>query len=305
MKITVLGNGGFYNEGLSYNALAIDGRVLVETPPDILQSIARQGMRPAQFDMVFVSHIHGDHCFGFPFFFFNWLYSGDAESNWRKGNTLTVVGPRGLGEQLRALLRMAIPHEHPYTEAFERQARLLEVDEEDMVDAGGGLWFGFMATKHSLPTLALIVGERHGVEGGARPADVRRGKGPAEALSTTALRALPVDGQSSNALSASATRALPAPSERFAAARFIYSSDTSMFDGVTRLIESGAQLVLCDTNGDKENEVHMSPRELAAAARGRPGDIASGRIRGIHMSKSMERLGDLSFVQPGDTFILE
>jgi len=30
MKIKILGNGGFYNEGLAYNALAIDGHVLVE-----------------------------------------------------------------------------------------------------------------------------------------------------------------------------------------------------------------------------------------------------------------------------------
>jgi|GEM_PF-240000 len=279
MKVTVLGNGGFYNEGLSYNALAIDGRVLVETPPDILQSIARQGMRPAQFDTVFVSHIHGDHCFGFPFFFFNWLYAGGSESHWRKGSALTLIGPHGFGKQLRALLRMAIPHEHPYTEAFERQVRLVEVGEEDIVDAGGGLWFGFMATQHSVPTLSLIVGEQ----------------GRDTARSTPVSREAP----------APSVGALPAPSERFAAARFIYSSDTSMFEGVSKLIESGARLVLCDTNGDKENEVHMSPKELAVAARGRPGDIASGRIRGIHMSRAMEHLGDLVFVQPGDTFTLD
>lgn len=286
MKVTVLGNGGFYNEGLSYNALAIDGRVLVETPPDILQSIARQGMRPAQFDTVFVSHIHGDHCFGFPFFFFNWLYAGDAESHWQKGSALTLIGPHGLGGQIRALLRMAIPHEHPYTEAFERQVRLAEVGEEDIVDAGGGLWFGFMATKHSVPTLSLIAGEQ--AQAAARSAPVPREASARSARELPAPHAPP----------------LPSPGERFAAARFIYSSDTSMFEGVSKLIESGARLVLCDTNGDKENEVHMSPKELAAAARGRPGDIASGRIRGIHMSRAMARSGDLVFVQPGDTFTL-
>lgn len=262
MKVTILGNGGFYNEGLSYNALAIDGRVLVETPPDILQSLGRQGMRPAQFDTVFISHIHGDHCFGFPFFFFNWLYADDTESHWRKASTLTVIGPRGLNSHLRTLLHMAIPHEHRYTEDFERQVRMVEVGEDDIVDAGGLLWFGFMATKHSLPTLSLIAGERE------------------------------------------PKSALPVPHERFSRALFIYSSDTSMFGGVSALLDSAAKLVLCDTNGEKENEVHMSPGELAAAARDRRGDIVSGRIRGIHMSRAMERSGDLIFVQPGDTFSL-
>ncbi len=301
MKITVLGNGGFYNEGLFYNALAIDARVLVETPPDILQSIARQAMRPAQFDTVFVSHIHGDHCFGFPFFFFNWLYAGEAHSHWHKGSVLTLIGPNGLGEQLRVLLRMAIPHEHPYTKAFEQRVRLVEVGEEDIVDAGGGLWFGFMAMKHSLPTMALIVGEQG--------LDVARSTATSAEAATHSTpdsrEAAAHSAPASSEATAHSARALPAPAARFEKARFIYSSDTSMFEGVSRLIESGARLVLCDTNGEKENEVHMSPKELAMAARGRPGDIASGRIRGIHMSRSMKRLGDLSFVQPGDTFILE
>jgi len=88
MNIKILGNGGFYNEGLPYNAMAIDGHVLVETPPDILQSLMQQGMSPAQVDTVFISHIHGDHCFGFPFFFLTGCTGAKP--------TLTTTGALGL-----------------------------------------------------------------------------------------------------------------------------------------------------------------------------------------------------------------
>jgi len=76
-----------------------------------------------------------------------------------------------------------------------------------------------------------------------------------------------------------------------------------MFEGVRVLLDSGAKLILCDTNGEKENGVHMSPQELmAAVGSGRAGDFARGRLRGIHMSRKMDRVGELRFVQPGEEF---
>ncbi|MEN6499549.1 MAG: MBL fold metallo-hydrolase [Rectinema sp.] len=267
MNIKILGNGGFYNEGLPYNAMAIDGHVLVETPPDILQSLMQQGMSPAQVDTVFISHIHGDHCFGFPFFFFNWLYWGEADSHYNRGTRLVVIGPQGIAGHLRELMRLAIPTEHPYLRDFDQRVQIVEIEEDDVIAVKGNLWFGFRRTAHSLPTFSLIAGE--GEQDGA----------------------------------------LPSSSEYLKKALFIYSSDTSMFEGIRVLLDSGAKLILCDTNGEKENGVHMSPQELMATAQGlsdadgaRLRDFESGRIRGIHMSKKMERAGELLFVQPGEEF---
>ncbi len=47
----------------------------------------------------------------------------------------------------------------------------------------------------------------------------------------------------------------------------------------------------------------MSPQELLAAAQGLSG-AGIGRLRGIHMSRKMERVGELQFVQPGEEFNL-
>lgn len=264
MKVTILGNGGFYNEGLSYNAMTIDDHVLVETPPDILQSLFRQGKRPAQIDTVFVSHVHGDHCFGFPFFFFNWLYSGGAESHLAKNTRLELIGPAGLNGQLRELMRLAIPPEHPYLYEFDKRVSVTEIDEDDIVEVRGGLWFGFRRTAHSLPTFSLVAGE---IAQGDRA---------------------------------------PTRAEYLDKALFVYSSDTSAFDGIETLLNSSAKLILCDTNGEEDKGVHMSPKELFGVARrgGHGDDFESGRIRGIHMSRLRRKEGALRFVQAGETFTL-
>lgn len=259
MKIRILGNGGFYNEGLPYNAIAIDGHVLIETPPDILQSLNHNAMRPSQIDTVFISHIHGDHCFGFPFFFFNWLYSGGKESHYEKQSILAIIGPAGVREHLLALMRLAIPPEHQYIHDFLERAKCIEVDEGDVLAVKGNLWFSFMRTKHSLPTLSLIVGTAAGP--------------------------------------------LPSFEQTFKKALFAYSSDTAMFEGIHMLLESGAKLILCDTNGEKESDVHMSPAQLIAAIEehrlsGNPDRL----VLGTHMSRRILRQGDLRFAQEGEEF---
>ena len=261
MKIRILGNGGFYNEGLPYNAIAVDGHVLIETPPDILQSLNHSNMRPSQIDTVFISHIHGDHCFGFPFFFFNWLYAGEADSHYEKGSILEIIGPAGLREHLLTLLRLAIPPEHQYIRDFSERVKLFEVDEGDIIAVQGNIWFSFMRTKHSLPTLSLIAG-----------AAIDLPMSPAQALRE---------------------------------ALFAYSSDTAMFEGIHTLLESGAKLILCDTNGEKESDVHMSPAQLIAAARAHGLEGNSERLLlGTHMSRRILREGKLRFAQGGEEFSL-
>jgi ribonuclease BN (tRNA processing enzyme) len=278
MKIKILGNGGFYNEGLAYNALAIDGHVLVETPPDILQSLHSQAMKPSQIDTVYISHNHGDHCFGFPFFFFNWLYAGGSDSHYEKQTELVIIGPEGLKEHLKALMRLAILPEHQYLFDFDQRVKFVEIDERSIVSTSGGLWFGFLRTKHFVPTFSLVVGKT----------------GP--------------------------DKGIPSCNDYLENAIFIYSSDTSMFDGIYKLLSSSARLILCDTNGEEDNGVHMSPRELMAAenqVRTRSSERAdlseyrlSGendkdRVLGIHLSKKMDRAQGLKFAQPGEEYCIE
>jgi len=72
MKVKILGIGGFGNTGLPFNSFLIDGHILVDTPPDILQSLKREGVGIEDIDSVVITHYHGDHFFGLPFLLFQY-----------------------------------------------------------------------------------------------------------------------------------------------------------------------------------------------------------------------------------------
>jgi ribonuclease BN (tRNA processing enzyme) len=59
----------------------------------------KAGLDPSRLDAIFLSHLHGDHCGGVPFFFLEFLY-GSRE------RPLHVAGPAGTEERLRSLFQL-------------------------------------------------------------------------------------------------------------------------------------------------------------------------------------------------------
>ena len=114
MDITILGVGGFDNVGLPFNSFLVDGRLLVETPPDILQSLRREGVDPRSIEAVFVSHTHGDHVFGAPFLLFQLWRAREASAG-----PLRIIGPRDLRATILRLAALAIRDDHPYVRWIE------------------------------------------------------------------------------------------------------------------------------------------------------------------------------------------
>lgn len=89
MKIKMLGTGGAINEGLPYNSFIIDDNLLVETPPDIMNSLYREGINRKGISDLYISHFHADHCFGLPFFLLKNFFEEYTE-------TINIIGPEGL-----------------------------------------------------------------------------------------------------------------------------------------------------------------------------------------------------------------
>ena len=60
------GSGGRNNSG--YLVEAGDRLFLLDCGPTTLLAMKRAGFNPRRLDAIFLSHLHGDHCAGVPFF---------------------------------------------------------------------------------------------------------------------------------------------------------------------------------------------------------------------------------------------
>jgi ribonuclease BN (tRNA processing enzyme) len=96
MKLHVLGCGDAFGSGGRNNSgylLEVEDRLcLLDCGPTTLLALKRAGFDPRRLDMVFLSHLHGDHCGGLPFLFLDALYENPRDT------PLVVAGPQGTEE---------------------------------------------------------------------------------------------------------------------------------------------------------------------------------------------------------------
>ena len=105
MKIKILGTGGAINNGLPYNSFIINDEFLVETPPDIMNSLFRECIDRQKISTIYISHFHADHCFGIPFLLlsnFNDKYSSNTR----------MIGPAGIEKIITEMCTLAFGAEH-------------------------------------------------------------------------------------------------------------------------------------------------------------------------------------------------
>ena len=104
MRVHFLGSGdAFGSGGRNQTAYLLEegSRLhLLDCGPSTLPALRRAGLDPADLDAVILSHLHGDHFGGLPFFFIHYLY------NEPRSRRLEVAGPPGTEERVRALMTL-------------------------------------------------------------------------------------------------------------------------------------------------------------------------------------------------------
>ena len=104
MKLHVLGCGDAFGSGgrnqSGYLVEASDRIFLLDCGPTTLPAMKRAGFDTRRLDAVFLSHLHGDHYGGLPFFFLDYLYENPRD------RPLRVAGPAGSDEKIRALFQL-------------------------------------------------------------------------------------------------------------------------------------------------------------------------------------------------------
>ena len=75
-KIICLGNAGDQTDTSETVSFLIDGssKILLGTGPGIIRQLTRAGYSASEIDIVIVTHCHGDHTLGYPYFLFRKNY---------------------------------------------------------------------------------------------------------------------------------------------------------------------------------------------------------------------------------------
>jgi ribonuclease BN (tRNA processing enzyme) len=101
LKVHILGCGDAFGSGgrnqSGYLVEAPNRLFLLDCGPTTLLAMKRAGFDPRRLDVIFLSHLHGDHFGGIPFFFIEYLYES------RRDKPLHIAGPPGTEERVLQL----------------------------------------------------------------------------------------------------------------------------------------------------------------------------------------------------------
>ncbi|MBI4527306.1 MAG: MBL fold metallo-hydrolase [Deltaproteobacteria bacterium] len=104
MKLYILGCGdAFGSGGRNTSAYLIDTAerfFLLDCGPTTLLAMKRAGLDPRRIDLILLSHLHGDHYGGLPFFVIEELYQNP------RGRPLQVAGPPGTEKRVKNLFQL-------------------------------------------------------------------------------------------------------------------------------------------------------------------------------------------------------
>lgn len=122
MNIKILGTGGAINNGLPYNSFLINEDLLVESPPDIMNSLFREGVDRKKISAIYISHFHADHCFGLPFLLLRNFVDGYSIH-------VKIIGPEGIEERIMETCIIAFGAEHKMQNWIREHVSFREIGE--------------------------------------------------------------------------------------------------------------------------------------------------------------------------------
>src|ERR1700752_4241670 len=107
VDVTFLGTGdAFASCGRFQSAYFIEAdgcKILMEAGPTVLCAMKRMAIKPADVDIILISHLHGDHFGGLPFLILEYMWESKIKT------TLTIAGPRRLEQRTWTLFENLFP----------------------------------------------------------------------------------------------------------------------------------------------------------------------------------------------------
>lgn len=129
MRLQFLGSGDAFGSGGRFNTCfhlerAAHGNVLIDCGASSMVAIRKWGVDPNAVSTVLVSHLHGDHFAGLPFFLL------DAQLVSRRTAPLLLAGPPGFEERLMVVMEAMFAGSTKSPRKFDLQIRELALHEK-------------------------------------------------------------------------------------------------------------------------------------------------------------------------------
>ena len=131
MRLTIIGSGDAFGSGGRFNTcmmIEADGRrVLLDCGASSLVAMKAQNIDPNTIDGIILSHLHGDHFGALPFLLL------DAQFLARRERSLTIAGPPGTRERLKAACEVFFPRSSGSSWKFPLEVGEIKVGADDKV----------------------------------------------------------------------------------------------------------------------------------------------------------------------------
>jgi ribonuclease BN (tRNA processing enzyme) len=131
MKLTIAGSGDAFGSGGRLNTCFVletaKATLLVDCGATALPGLKGQGIDPNRIDAIIISHLHGDHFGGLPFFLL------DAQFLARRERPLLIAGPPGTRARIDAALEVFFPKSTGSKWRFSWQVEEISLDTDSNV----------------------------------------------------------------------------------------------------------------------------------------------------------------------------
>lgn len=131
MHLTIIGSGDAFGSGGRYNTCFMlrtaKATLLVDCGASVLPALNAQNIDRNAIDAIVLSHLHGDHFGGLPFFLL------DAQFLARRERPLLIAGPPGTKARLEAAMEVFFPKSTGSKWKFAWQVKEIAVGEADDV----------------------------------------------------------------------------------------------------------------------------------------------------------------------------
>ena len=102
MRLDCLGSGFAFSHGAYWSGFLLDGRVLLDCPPQTLPHLFRLDVPTTAVDLVLLSHEHADHIGGVDLFLLEERRA--HEEGGGRERPLAIAGPQGIHDRLREIV---------------------------------------------------------------------------------------------------------------------------------------------------------------------------------------------------------